>query len=305
VPDPITFSANPLDRASQHRREPAWISARLEDPDSRFLPLWKLLALVRQQSAPALAWARSEVRESMDPDVGPVLLGMRDGIAHFAVDVSPLAEPEAALGVAGVAKFQEPRAIAALLPAGEGGILAQARSLVDWHARHRFCSTCGERTRTAEGGYMRACPGCSAQHFPRTDPVVIMLVARGDHCLLGRQSAWPPRMFSALAGFVEPGETLEEAVRREVLEEAGIEVAAVRYHASQPWPFPASLMIGCIADAASEAIRIDPGELSEARWFSRAEVLKALAAPMGADDLFVPPPMAIAHHLIRAWAERD
>jgi NAD+ diphosphatase len=231
-----------------------------------------------------------------------VLLGLREGIAHFAVDVSPLAEPEQTLGVAGVAKFQEPRAIAALLPVGEGGILAQARSLVDWHVRHRFCSTCGARTKSGEGGYQRACPDCSAQHFPRTDPVVIMLVARGDACLLGRQAAWPPRMFSALAGFVEPGETLEEAVRREVLEEAGIEVAGVRYHSSQPWPFPASLMIGCIAEAASEAIRIDPGELSEARWFSRDEIKQALAQP-GTGDLFVPPPMAIAHHLIRAFAE--
>jgi NAD+ diphosphatase len=302
VAEPITFSANPLDRASQRRREPAWISARLEDPTTRFLPLWKLNALVRQQSTPALAWARGEVRASMDTEVGPVLLGVREGIAHFAVDVSPLAEPEQSLGVAGVAKFQEPRAIAALLPAGEGGILAQARSLVDWHARHRFCSSCGAKTRSGEGGYLRACPDCSAQHFPRTDPVVIMLVARGDRCLLGRQAAWPPRMFSALAGFVEPGETLEEAVRREVLEEAGIEVAGVRYHSSQPWPFPASLMIGCIAEAASDAIQIDPGELSEARWFSRQEIQKALAEP-GSGDLFVPPPMAIAHRLIRAFAD--
>jgi NAD+ diphosphatase len=303
VAGPITFSGNPLDRASQRRREPAWISARLDDPATRFLPLWKLHALVKRRSTPAIAWARGEVRASMDPDVGPVLLGLREGIAHFAVDVSPLAEPEQALGVSGVAKFEEPRAIAALLPAGEGGILAQARSLVDWHARHRFCSTCGERTHSGDGGYLRACPGCSAQHFPRTDPVVIMLVQRGDACLLGRQAAWPPRMYSALAGFVEPGETLEEAVRREVLEEAGIEVAAVRYHSSQPWPFPASLMIGCLAEAASDAIRIDPGELAEARWFSRGEVQKALAAQTGTSDLLVPPPMAIAHHLIRAFAD--
>ncbi len=300
--DPIAFSGNPLDRAGNLRRDVAWLAARLEDPASRFLPVWQLQALVRQQSAPALAWARGDIRDSMTKEIGPVLLGLRDGVAHFAVDISSVPKPEEALGVEGVAKFQEPRAIAAVLPAGEAGILAQARALVDWHARHRFCSACGDPTRSEEAGYMRVCGGCRAQHFPRTDPVVIMLVSRGDACLLGRQKPWPPRMYSALAGFVEPGETLEEAVRREVHEEAGVRVGAVRYHASQPWPFPASLMIGCMADAITDDIKVDTGELEDARWFPRKLVLEALTSASGTRDLFVPPPMAIAHHLIRDWA---
>jgi NAD+ diphosphatase len=300
--DAITFSGNPLDRASAQRRDATWLAERLDDPTSRFLPVWQLQALVRQQSSPALAWARGDVRESMNKEIGPVLLGLRDGVAHFAVDISSVQKPEEALGVAGLARFQEARAIAGMLPVGEAGILAQARALVDWHARHRFCSACGDPTRSEEAGYMRLCGGCRAQHFPRTDPVVIMLVSRGDACLLGRQTAWPPRMYSALAGFVEPGETLEEAVRREVHEEAGVHVSEVRYHASQPWPFPASLMIGCIADATSDDIKVDHGELEDARWFPRHVVRAALTSPTGAGDLFVPPPMAIAHHLIRAWA---
>ena len=193
-------------------------------------------------------------------------------------------------------------ASAAALPAGEAAILAQGRALIGWHESHRFCAKCGEETRPRDAGYLRVCEDCGAEHFPRTDPVVIMLVTRGDRCLLGRQSGWPPGMFSALAGFVEPGEMIEEAVRREVREEASIEVGEVRYLASQPWPFPSSLMIGCLAEGVSEEIRLDDKELDDARWFPLELVRKALAAGGSADGLFVPPPMAIAHQLIRFWA---
>jgi NAD+ diphosphatase len=180
-------------------------------------------------------------------------------------------------------------------------VAAHARSITDWHARHQFCAACGSKTVYTAGGSHRRCIDCSTEHFPRTDPVAIAVVGRGDRCLLGRGPGWPATMYSALAGFVEPGETLEEAVRREVQEESGIIVGAVRYVKSQPWPFPSSLMIGCVADAESEEVTIDHAELEDVRWFSLDEVLRALAGEDG--DLFIPPPFAVAHHLVRAWAE--
>jgi len=301
VSSPLVFAGSPLDRAGLRRRDDAWIGAQLEGEQSRFLPFWRLNVLVKAEK-PELAWATKAVRAAQEPRTGPVLLGVRDGIAHFAVDLSPLEDPMGELGLAGAAQFLELRAAAATLPAGDAAIAAQGRQMLDWHARHRFCAVCGRTTRAKEAGYLRECDECDAQHFPRTDPVVIMLVEAGDRCLLGRQAAWPTQMYSALAGFVEAGESIEEAVRREVHEEAGIAVGAVRYFASQPWPFPSSLMIGCIAHAESVEVTVDKVELQDARWFTRAEILRSLAQP-GAGGVFVPPPLAIAHHLIRAWAE--
>jgi NAD+ diphosphatase len=193
-------------------------------------------------------------------------------------------------------------AVQGLLPAPQLGVMAQAKSLLHWHARHRFCANCGTPTQSAEAGWKRICPACSAQHFPRTDPVVIMLVIDGERCLVGRQPRFNPGMYSALAGFIEPGETVEAAVRREVAEEAGIAVGAVAYHASQPWPFPASLMIGCFGHALSRDIVVDVTELEDARWITRAEV-RAMFAGAHADGLVPPAPIAIAHHLMRAFAE--
>ncbi|WP_046862255.1 NAD(+) diphosphatase [Microvirga massiliensis] len=191
-------------------------------------------------------------------------------------------------------------AVRGLVPPEELGLLATAKSVLDWHRRHRFCAVCGTRTVPAQSGFRRDCGSCGAQHFPRTDPVVIMLVARGEFCLLGRQSRFLPGMYSCLAGFLEPAETIEDAVRRETFEEAGVRVGAVRYHSSQPWPFPSSLMIGCIAEATSEELNVDREELEDARWFSRDEVKLMLAGrhPAG---LSAPQPIAIAHHLLRAW----
>lgn len=299
---PCVFAGNPLDRADDRRREADWIAVRLSDPDSRFLPLWRLSVLVREESSPRLAWARNDLIDSMNPETGPVFLGLRDDVAHFALDLSELSEPEESLGVAGTAKFSELRAIAGQLAPGDAGIAAQARHLIDWHARHRYCPACGSKTGAKDAGHARLCTnsGCAREHFPRTDPVVIMLAIREGHCLLGRQGSWPSPFFSALAGFVEPGETLEEAVRREVHEEAGIEIGAVHYQASQPWRFPASLMLGCRAEATSVAIHVDGAELEDARWFSRAQVQEALEGPTA--ELAVPPPLAIAHQLIGAWA---
>ncbi len=181
--------------------------------------------------------------------------------------------------------------------------LAEAKALLHWHARHRFCSNCGQPTNVVEGGWRRDCPNCGAQHFPRTDPVAIMLAVRGEYCLMGRQSRFAPGMWSCLAGFVEPGESLEEAARRETFEEAGIRCGRVHYFASQPWPFPSSLMIGCHAQALSEDIVVDRDELEDARWFSRNETASMLMRTHP-DGLGTPPPVAIAHHIIRAWVEQ-
>lgn len=193
-------------------------------------------------------------------------------------------------------------AVEGSVAADELGLLATARSMLDWHARHGFCSNCGTPTVSEAGGFRRSCPQCGAHHFPRTDPVVIMLVRRGGRCLLGRGVHFKPGFYSCLAGFLEPGETIEAAVAREVHEETRVRVGAVAYHASQPWPFPASLMIGCIADGLDEAIVTDPAELADARWFDRAAVARMLEGTHP-DELHAPPPMAIAHALMRAFVE--
>jgi NAD+ diphosphatase len=193
-------------------------------------------------------------------------------------------------------------AVQGLVDADHLAPVAEAKALLHWHARHRFCANCGHPSRVSDGGWRRDCPNCNAQHFPRTDPVVIMLAIDGERCLLGRQGRFAPGMWSCLAGFVEPGETIEEAARRETLEEAGIVCGDVRYFASQPWPFPSSLMIGCHAQAVSQDITVDHEELEDARWFSRDETASMLLGrhPQG---LTTPPPVAIAHHIIRAWVE--
>lgn len=231
------------------------------------------------------------------------LLGLDTGaVPHFALPLHA-----AALGAlterADIA-LSDLRSLAvnASLPPGQLGALATAKAMIAWHARRTFCSNCGEKLRVGEGGWRRDCPNCGAQHFPRTDPVVIMLVVSGDDCLLGRSPRFVPGMWSALAGFVEPGETFEAAVRREVKEEAGIATGRVRYLTSQPWPFPMSVMIGMEAQALSRDIVIDAVELEGARWFSRQEA-RTLLTRTHPDGLTAPQPMAIAHHLIRAFVE--
>ena len=194
------------------------------------------------------------------------------------------------------------RAMSALEP-GELATYGAARSRVDWHARHRFCARCGQPTKLAKGGWQRDCGSCGAAHFPRTDPVTIMAVECQGKLLLGRQPRFPPRRFSALAGFVEPGESIEDAVAREVHEEAGVRVRDVTYVASQPWPFPSSLMIGCHSHADNAELTIDTTELEEARWFSRAEVIAAMAGDEDA-SFIAPPPHAVAHHLLKWWLEQ-
>jgi NAD+ diphosphatase len=248
------FAGNPLDRVSQRRQDAGWVVSLLEDPATRVLPLHGLKPPVCHSSAALLDWQSvAPWRPLIDSGNTLILLGIRDGRAFFALDAG---STEAASDNGSV--LMDARTAAPMIDGGEAAILAEARSLIDWHDRHRFCARCGTPSVVTSGGWVRHCPECKAHHFPRVDPVVIMLAVRGERCLLGRGHRRPGARFSCLAGFMEPGETLEEAVRREVLEESGIHVGRVRYLASQPWPFPSSLMMGFLGEALTEEITIDP-----------------------------------------------
>jgi NAD+ diphosphatase len=296
------FAGNPLDRVSQRRQDAGWVASLLDEPHTQVLPLHGLKPQIFHASAAALEWQSVERwRSVIDNGNTLILLGTRDGRAYFALDAT-----SAEIPAGGETVVMDARAAAPMIDGGEAAILAEARSLIDWHARHRFCAQCGTSSVVASGGWVRHCPNCKAHHFPRVDPVVIMLAVSGERCLLGRGLRRPGARFSCLAGFMEPGETLEEAVRREVLEESSIQVGRVRYLASQPWPFPSTLMIGCLAEALTEEITIDPEELAEARWFERDEV-RAMVERSRSDDpvpglATLPPPLAIGHQIARRWA---
>lgn len=299
----LIFSGNPLDRADALRRDDQQLQELEGHPDSLFLPFCQLQVAVVDSTPLSLGWLdQAAVSGIINQCPPPVLLGLADGRAHFALDVTDVSSPEA-LGNAPGWAFRDARMSAMSLAGADTGIVAQARSQLDWHRRHRFCSVCGSATEQAKGGHVRRCPACSAEHFPRTDPVAIMLIIDGNRCLLGQSAGRLARMnaYSALAGFIDQGESIEEAVRREVKEEAGIEVGTVHYHASQPWPFPSSLMIGCHGEALSRDISIDPEEMVSVRWFEREEVERAMRGDHA--DLNLPGPIAIAHHLIRAWLD--
>ena len=296
------FAGNPLDRVSQRRQDAGWVASLLDHPETRVLPLHDLKPRVRHASAADLDWQGvGSWRSLIDAGNTLILLGIRDGRAYFALDAGQVETPPGGKTVA-----MDARSVAPMIDGGEAAILAEARSLIDWHGRHRFCAQCGTPSVVASGGWVRHCPNCKAHHFPRVDPVVIMLAVRGERCLLGRGRRRVGTRFSCLAGFMEPGETLEEAVRREILEESGIRVGRVRYLASQPWPFPSSLMMGFLAEALSEEITIDPDELAEARWFERDEV-RAMVERSRSDEpvpgmVTLPPPLAIGHQIARRWA---
>jgi NAD+ diphosphatase len=289
TPADIAFSGNPLDRAGEHRRaDPAWLAAQREA--GLFLPFWQNRPFVMADRAAFLPW------RSAWEGLACIFLGLDGTQALFAVDLAGESEPQLDGG-----SFQEMRPAALVLPARDTAIAGQAKSLLDWHKRHGFCANCGEATLFADGGYRRTCPSCGADHFPRTDPVVIMLPILDDHCLIGRNSRFPPQLYSAFAGFVEPGESMEDAVRRELWEEVNLKVGAVSYHATQPWPFPSALMLGCYAQALSRDFKIDEHEIVDARWLSKDEVRKRLADAIE-DEVKLPSAIAIAHHLIRDWA---
>ncbi|RAK57796.1 NAD(+) diphosphatase [Phenylobacterium deserti] len=298
-----TFAGNPLDRASDRRGDKNWLAGQLADPSSLGVVLWNGRPLVEDRDdGLQIAYLAGRLLAELAGGTPERMLfmGLWKETPVFAFELTGTADPsEAALQ--GLGRFEELRPVAARLPAPEAGIIATAKSMFDWHRRHDHCSACGEASRIADGGWKRVCPACSTEHFPRTDPVVIMLPYHGERCMLGRQDTWPPGMFSALAGFLEPGESIEEACARELNEEAGLHATAVRYHSSQPWPFPSQLMIGLLAEVEDEEGSPDQTELSEVRWFTRAEAADLLAGRL--QGLSAPPPLAIAHQLLKAWVE--
>jgi NAD+ diphosphatase len=282
-----TFAGARLDRAGMRRNDARWLAERLADESSRALLVAQDGVYVDASSRPALVPV-----SALPPLEEPVLLGLDSEGAVFAVSADGIDPPDAA-------KLMGLREVGALLSPEDAGLLAYGTAMVNWHRAHPHCARCGWRTEVADAGFLRRCANCGAEHHPRTDPVVIMLVHDGDRALLGRQAFWPPGRYSALAGFVEPGESLEEAVAREVLEEAGVHVEDVLYRSSQPWPFPASLMVGFHARYAGGEPRVLDGELDDVRWFERPEL--AAIARGEVEGMAVPPPLAIARRLIDEW----
>ena len=296
---PNAYTGSPLDRAADRREDEAFVARALADPETLFVPVWRARSLMKgvPEGRPEAVLLTGAAAEAVRMAGGPwSFLGLWEGRPVFAVDCSAAEDPLPLLPE-GMGGFTDLRAVAGLLPPGEASVLAHARGLMHWRTKHRFCGVCGAACEPRSAGHAMLCTGCGAQHFPRTDPAVIMLVVRDDRALLGHSQRFPTTtMYSTLAGFVEPGESLEEAVRREVEEETTVKVGAVRYHSSQPWPFPSSIMLGFHAEGLTEAIRIDPEELRDARWFTRAE----LRTPQD-HGFALPRPDSIARRLIEDW----
>jgi len=311
----VTFGGSALDRADELRGDEAALAVALGDERSRAVVLWRGKPLVRGAARDALALVPAGHPALRDSALPPVLLGRaEDGALVFARDISDWTPPgldaaeigafadrseQAHPGLPEGAVFADLRRVMTALSPRDAELAATARALFGWHASHRYCARCGAPSRMIRAGWHRFCDACGTHHFPRTDPVAIMLVTHGNAVLMGRSPGWPEGMYSLLAGFVEPGETVEAAVRREVHEEAGVHIGRVAYLASQPWPFPASLMLGCHGAALTRAITIDPGEIEDARWMRREEVLAAVAGEL--PGIWMARPGAIAHFLLRAW----
>ena len=286
------FAGPYLDRAAHLRQDPAWFAAALADERSRVIPVWNSRSLIAEGDAPRAAYlGLSQVPPERRNDSDLILLGRFGDTSFFAYEIES-SEPPTLLPAT---RFEDLRILAAVLPIDEAGLLGYARAIISWRRRHRFCGVCGARTVSAKSGHVLVCsdPVCRHEQFPRIDPAIIVLVSDGERALLGRQASWPARRYSTIAGFVEPGESLEDAVAREVLEETGVVVSNVRYHSSQPWPFPSSLMLGFFASAApGSAVQVG-GELEDARWFTRAQVTSG--------EALAPPTQSISWRLIETW----
>ncbi len=297
------FAINRLDRREDLRNKPDAVTALRHRSDTRIAVVAGETPILKRLAGEALTvWFSHGETEMLGPAAEEIFMGMaEDGTPRFGrlLDKA-LAEPLKERSELFVTDLRSV-ALKRIVPENEVGPLGEAKAVLDWHARHRFCAQCGGSTVAGASGWRRECTACGALHFPRTDPVVIMLVTRGDACLLARQARFAPGMYSCIAGFVEPGETLEDAVRRESWEEAGLRVGNVRYLASQPWPFPSSIMMGCIAESLGDEITLDMTELEEGRWFPREEVLQMLEGKHP-DGLACPQHIAIANTLVRAWA---
>ena len=300
----LGYTESALERAAELRLDDTALAKLAADTRAGAYAVGGEMVVMKGNSGLAdPLFGMAEVR-ALGETTESVFLGLAGGAGRFGIGLVPAAVE--------VLKARNDLVITDLRSIAMKGLvapehlppLAEAKAMLHWHARHRFCSNCGAKTDLVDGGWKRICPACQAEHFPRTDPVVIMLVVKGDRCLLGRSGRFAATMYSCLAGFVEPGEAIEDAVRRETLEEAGIRCGRVSYFRSQPWPFPMSLMIGCHAEALNDDIVVDRSELEDARWFTREEVALMLMR-RHPDGLGTPPPVAIAHHIIRAWVEGE
>jgi NAD+ diphosphatase len=298
-----TFAGNPLNRASERRGDTDWLEGQLASSESLGIALWNGRPFVEKTKDGGWQVAYLPAKLVGELAGGPerlLFMGLWNETAIFAVDLEGPADP-ANGPLQGLGEFKDLRLLAAQMPGPDAAILATAKAMFEWRRKHGYCAACGQPSEPREGGWKRQCPSCQAEHFPRTDPVVIMLAHHEGRCMLGRQEAWPKGMYSALAGFLEPGESIEEACARELAEEAALKTVRVRYHSTQPWPYPSSLMIGLIAEVADDQAAPDQTELSEVRWFTRAEARALIAGQIEAT--FAPAPLAIAHQLIKAWAE--
>jgi NAD+ diphosphatase len=286
------FAGPYVDRAGHLRQDAAWFASALADTRSRVVPVWNSRSLIADGNEPRAAFLGLDdiPRERRSAET-LVLLGRVNDASFFAYEIESLDPPQLLNG----ARFEDLRLVASLLPPEEAGLLGYARAMISWRRRHRFCGSCGATTVPAKGGHVLVCtnPACRHEQFPRLDPAIIVLVSDGERALLGRQASWPIGRYSTIAGFVEPGESLEDAVAREVLEETGVQVDAIEYHSSQPWPFPASLMLGFTAHAATQEIHLHDQELEDARWFTRAEVVAGVP--------LLPPSQSISFSLIEHW----
>jgi NAD+ diphosphatase len=296
---PNVYSSSPLDRVGYRREDNGWIAAQLEHPDALFVPVWRSRNLITgmDEGQPEAVYISGEAARVLRMAGGPwALLGMLDERAVFAIDISGAENPVPLLPPQ-LGQFVDLRSVGWGVPKPEAAVLAHARGLMHWRTRHRFCGVCGAACEPRSAGHMMRCTACNAEHFPRTDPAVIMLIMRGDRALLGHSQRFPrANMYSTLAGFVEPGETLEEAVRREVLEESGIVVGQVWYHSSQPWPFPGNIMLGFYGEGLNDEIVADDDELIDVRWFSRDEIRNHEAR-----GFLLPRVDSIARRLIEDW----